>query len=41
MDRSLGEGDFDSLFAEALQNPMTKLVLHGIPVHEFPHQPSP
>jgi len=37
MNRSPGEGDFAFLFAEGLQNPMAKLVLHGILVREFHH----
>jgi len=35
MNRSLGEGNLDPFFSEALQNPVAKLVLHEILVHEF------
>jgi len=35
MNRPLGEGDFDPFFPEALQNPVAKLVLDEIRVHEF------
>ena len=36
MNRPLGEGDFDPFFPEALQNPVGRLMLHMILVHEFP-----
>jgi hypothetical protein len=35
MNRPLGEGDFDPFFPEAFQNPVAKLVLDEIRVHEF------
>jgi hypothetical protein len=37
MNRPLGEGDFDPFFPEAFQNPVARLVLDEIRVHEFPH----